>query len=596
MLKALLFSIFLLTVPILDVKNNENSPNFIFILADDQGWNGTSVKMIEDNELSKSDYYETPNIERIASKGIIFSNAYASAPVCAPSRYSIQFGQTPARLKMIRVGMNTEHIDHEAKLSIPKELKKINPSYNTAHFGKWGMDSTPESIGYDLSDGATKNKDGVFNYNSNKLQWSNNEAVDPKKIFSITERAIDFIEENQDRDTKMPKPDSAASSSSPVAPLATATPSAPSSPAAPKWKAEKTPSAGIIGPEWFDQKEYSNLSVLGMVYELLDNSIYHRVKTKNDYPLKIEISIIEDKNNPKRIHELRIEDNASGMEVNIIPLAFSPYGMSRHYSKDPEALSEHGLGMKAALRGLAETHVIHTSHISDSKTFEITTDDIRYFPTPSPPTLRSTTANVFSHGYNHGTIIRMWNLTEKAQELGWFSDNKKKNNFSKMLSWNLGQRYRNFLMQPYFRQPDTGIFLCRYDHTGKNLLDRVKVEREEPRYWGHQISKKKGTPWFKLHTVQSPDGGKTWKARFTLGQSPKDKEEWTSLGEKPPIQTHPYYVSKANRGFDVLRKGIVLEPKFFVDKNHRNIGSFAKSESAVFNFVRGEIWLDYGFK
>ena len=107
MSKALLFSIFLLTVPLLHAQNNENSPNFIFILADDQGWNGTSVKMIEDNELSKSDYYETPNIERIASKSIIFSNAYASAPVCAPSRYSIQFGQTPARLRMIRVGMNT---------------------------------------------------------------------------------------------------------------------------------------------------------------------------------------------------------------------------------------------------------------------------------------------------------------------------------------------------------------------------------------------------------------------------------------------------------------------------------------------------------
>ena len=201
MSKALLFSIFLLTVPLLHAQNNENSPNFIFILADDQGWNGTSVKMIEGNELSKSDYYETPNIERIASKGIIFSNAYASAPVCAPSRYSIQFGQTPARLRMIRVGMNTEHIDHESKISIPKELKKINPSYNAAHFGKWGMDSTPESIGYDLSDGATKNKDGVFNYNSNKLQWSNNEALDPKKIFSITERAIDFIEENNEKNT-----------------------------------------------------------------------------------------------------------------------------------------------------------------------------------------------------------------------------------------------------------------------------------------------------------------------------------------------------------------------------------------------------------
>ena len=199
--KAFLFSILLLTVQILHAKNNENNPNFIFILADDQGWNGTSVKMIEDNELSKSDYYETPNIEKIASKGIIFSNAYASAPVCAPSRYSIQFGQTPARLKMIRVGMNTEHIDHEAKISIPKQLKIINPSYKTAHFGKWGMDSTPESIGYDVSDGPTKNKDGVFNYNSNKLQWRHNESTDPKKIFSVTKRAIDFIEKNNEKNT-----------------------------------------------------------------------------------------------------------------------------------------------------------------------------------------------------------------------------------------------------------------------------------------------------------------------------------------------------------------------------------------------------------
>ena len=201
MLKQILFSIFLLFYQFTHLQTNSTHPNFILILADDQGWNGTSVKMIEGNELSKSDYYETPNIEKIASKAIIFSNAYASAPVCAPSRYSIQFGQTPARLKMIRVGMNTEHIDHEAKISIPKQLKIINPSYKTAHFGKWGMDSTPESIGYDISDGPTKNKDGVFNYNSNKLQWSNNESTDPKKIFSVTKRAIDFIEKNNEKNT-----------------------------------------------------------------------------------------------------------------------------------------------------------------------------------------------------------------------------------------------------------------------------------------------------------------------------------------------------------------------------------------------------------
>tara|TARA_B100001079_G_scaffold192414_1_gene166234 strand:+ start:554 stop:1981 length:1428 start_codon:yes stop_codon:yes gene_type:complete len=194
--KALLFLILFLSAQISQAQNVAESPNFIFILADDQGWNGTSVRMIENNDLSKSDFYETPNIERIANKGIVFSNAYASAPVCAPSRYSIQFGQTPARLKMIRVGMNTEHINHQEKISIPRELKKINSNYKTAHFGKWGMDSTPEAVGYDVSDGATKNVDGVFNYNSNKLQWSNNEADDPKKIFSITQRAINFIEEN----------------------------------------------------------------------------------------------------------------------------------------------------------------------------------------------------------------------------------------------------------------------------------------------------------------------------------------------------------------------------------------------------------------
>ena len=137
-------------------------PNFILILADDQGWNGTSVKMMHNEPDSKSDYFETPNLEILAERGIRFSDAYSAAPVCAPSRYSIQFGKTPARLSLIRVGMNTEHIDHEGFTSIPKALKKINSQYKTAHFGKWGIGSNPYVLGYDVSDGATKNKDGNF--------------------------------------------------------------------------------------------------------------------------------------------------------------------------------------------------------------------------------------------------------------------------------------------------------------------------------------------------------------------------------------------------------------------------------------------------
>ena len=158
-------------------KTNSTSPNFILILADDQGWNGTSVKMMHNDLGSKSDYYETPNLELLAQSGIRFSDAYASAPVCAPSRYSIQFGKTPARLSLIRVGMNTDHIDHEGFISIPKALKKINSHYRTAHFGKWGMGSNPSVFGYDISDGPTKNKDG--NFNNNKTQWDNVFKKDP---------------------------------------------------------------------------------------------------------------------------------------------------------------------------------------------------------------------------------------------------------------------------------------------------------------------------------------------------------------------------------------------------------------------------------
>ena len=192
-LQFAVFSLFL-SCNTAKIQENKNVPNFIIILVDDQGWNGTSVQMMDGELLSKSDYHHTPNIEKLANNGMRFSSSYASAPVCSPSRYSIQFGQTPARLRMIRVGMNTSHIDHQTPFTIPKLLKKINPNYNTAHFGKWGIDAPPAEMGYDTSDGLTGNKEGGFDYRSNKKQWRNNIADDPKKIFSVTESAINFLE------------------------------------------------------------------------------------------------------------------------------------------------------------------------------------------------------------------------------------------------------------------------------------------------------------------------------------------------------------------------------------------------------------------
>ena len=182
-------------------ENDAKPPNFIVILTDDQGWNGTSVQMMDNDIQSKSDFHQTPNLEKLAKRGMRFSSAYASAPVCSPSRYSIQFGQTPARLKMIRVGMNTNHINHQSSFTIPKLLKRINSKYKAAHFGKWGIDVDPSELGYDQSDGITGNKEGGFTYQSNKKQWQNNIDQDPKKIFSTTQKAITFIEKQAKSNT-----------------------------------------------------------------------------------------------------------------------------------------------------------------------------------------------------------------------------------------------------------------------------------------------------------------------------------------------------------------------------------------------------------
>ena len=76
-------------------SNTEGSPNFIIILVDDQGWNGTSVQMMDKEINSKSDFYQTPNIEKLAKKGIRFSSAYASAPrkgeMAIPNDVEIEF-------------------------------------------------------------------------------------------------------------------------------------------------------------------------------------------------------------------------------------------------------------------------------------------------------------------------------------------------------------------------------------------------------------------------------------------------------------------------------------------------------------------------
>lgn len=160
------------------VQAEDSKPNIVFFLADDQGWNDLSVQMDDDIPGSKSDYHRTPNIERIANSGMRFSNAYAAAPMCNPSRRSLHVGMGAARAAYAE---NSDEIQAQA-MKLGQMMQSAG--YATAHFGKWAPGPPAEGLEfYDESDGPKTNRDG------NVADPSN-----PKDIFGITERAIAFIE------------------------------------------------------------------------------------------------------------------------------------------------------------------------------------------------------------------------------------------------------------------------------------------------------------------------------------------------------------------------------------------------------------------
>mgnify|MGYP002144782619 CR=1 FL=1 len=65
-------------------------PNVIVILADDLGWSDTSL-------YGTTTYYQTPNVERLAKRGMTFTRAYSASPLCSPTRSALLTGLSPAR-------------------------------------------------------------------------------------------------------------------------------------------------------------------------------------------------------------------------------------------------------------------------------------------------------------------------------------------------------------------------------------------------------------------------------------------------------------------------------------------------------------------
>ena len=156
----------------------KKTPNFILVLTDDQGWTSLSAATDLRHPSSKSDYHKTPNMDALLERGMRFSNGYAAAPVCSPTRYSIQFGKSPARPNFTRVrGRNS--VDHN-QIGIPQVLKAADPEYFCAHLGKWHISADPNRYGYDVRDGKTTNREGGFTMKNHTREW----GVTPKTIQS----------------------------------------------------------------------------------------------------------------------------------------------------------------------------------------------------------------------------------------------------------------------------------------------------------------------------------------------------------------------------------------------------------------------------
>ena len=173
-------------------------PNILFMMSDDQAWNGLSVPMHPDLDWSKSSIVGTPNLEKLAAQGMRFTAAYAPASVCAPTRISLQTGKSPAAVHWTKASRSVTAVDGY-KMIGPRNVRQIDRNettigellrdagYRTAHFGKWHINGGgPAAHGYDESDGDTGNE-YAFQYRD----------PNPADVFGMAKRAAAFMEQSK---------------------------------------------------------------------------------------------------------------------------------------------------------------------------------------------------------------------------------------------------------------------------------------------------------------------------------------------------------------------------------------------------------------
>ncbi|WP_442506816.1 sulfatase [Novipirellula sp. SH528] len=194
-------------------------PNIVLILTDDLGWQ--DVKCYDIDEPSP---YETPNIDALATKGVMFWQAYSPAPTCAPSRCAIMSGNHPARAQKTHVvggappapinQVNSRMMDPWYSGRMPANevtLAKVlrDNGYVTGHSGKWHMAidhnsfPQPEDQGFDFTRSSRGSRSSV---KDRLADFATDAPDDPFRLdangypfHQTNEDALTFLKESKDK-------------------------------------------------------------------------------------------------------------------------------------------------------------------------------------------------------------------------------------------------------------------------------------------------------------------------------------------------------------------------------------------------------------
>ncbi|MCD4734907.1 MAG: sulfatase [Bacteroidales bacterium] len=201
-LLSILFAFLIVFTSCQEDKKEDTKPNIVLILVDDLGW--------KDTHTYGSDYYQTPNIDKLAEHGMTFTNAYASASNCAPSRACLLSGLYTPRHGIYTVNSSergktesrkliptpNEIVLHDSIITIAEVLKKAG--YKTASIGKWHLAENPCTQGFDLNVGGNH----LGHPKSYFSPYKNKDLPDGADGEYLTDRltneAIKFIKNNKD--------------------------------------------------------------------------------------------------------------------------------------------------------------------------------------------------------------------------------------------------------------------------------------------------------------------------------------------------------------------------------------------------------------